>query len=235
MVTACSSRSSSYGNLRLPGLSVMAIQTTELIALDTGSLMAELIFGSIDGIFSVLGIIAAGGAAGLMGLQIFTTGIGGAAAGALSVFAATYLSQTTERKTRLLNAWENSKNLRARKSSNGNSQKRVPTKKEHAMFHSLLSKVHRRALLSGLVTSGTSSIASLALLLPLVLIAQSYSVPVSNLLGIILLSFLGAFRGMSLKQSAAKSAIKMVILGVVIIVASRILGNYVETVFLNHP
>jgi len=34
-----------------------------------------------------------------------------------------------------------------------------------------------------------------------------------------------------LKQSAAKSAIKMVILGVVIIVASRILGNYVETAF----
>jgi len=27
----------------------------------------------------------------------------------------------------------------------------------------------------------------------------------------------------------------MVILGVVIIVASRILGNYVETAFLNHP
>ncbi len=213
----------------------MAIQTTELIALDTGSVMAELVFGSIDGIFSVLGIIAAGGAAALTNLQIFTTGMGGAAAGALSVFAATYLSETTEKKTRLLNAWENSKSLRARKSSNGNSQRRVPTKKEHALFHSLLSKVHRRALLSGLVTSGTSSIASLALLLPLVLIAQSYSVSVSILLGITLLSFLGAFRGASLKQSAAKSAIKMVILGVVIIVASRILGNYVETAFLNHP
>src|SRR5437879_7468218 len=213
----------------------MAIQTTELIALASGSVMADLVLRSIDGIFSVLGIIAAGGAALLTSLQVFTTGIGGAAAGALSVFAATYLSQTTEKKTRLLNAWENSKNLRARKSSNGNSQKRVPTKKEHAMFHSLLSKVHRRALLSGIVTSGTSSIASLALLLPLVLLTQAYSVPVSNLLGIILLSFLGAFRGASLKQSAAKSAIKMVILGVVIIVASRILGNYVETVFLNHP
>src|SRR5438445_334497 len=97
-------------------------------------------------------------------------------------------------KTRLLNAWENSKNLRARKSSNGNSQKRVPTKKEHAMFHSLLSKVHRRALLSGLVTSGTSSIASLALLLPLVLIAQPYSVSVSILLAITLLSLLRVFR-----------------------------------------
>src|SRR5207237_8020941 len=97
------------------------------------------------------------------------------------------------------------------------------------MFHSLLSKVHRRALLSGLVTSGTSSVASLALLLPLVLIAQSYSVSVSILLGITLLSFLGAFRGASLKQSAATSAIKIVILGVVIIVASRMLGNYVAT------
>src|SRR5207237_533473 len=168
----------SYCALRLLGLSVMAIQTTELIALDTGSVMAELVFGSIDGIFSVLGIIAAGGAALLTNLQIFTTGMGGAAAGALSVFAATYLSETTEKK--------------------------------HALFHSLLSKVHRRALLSGLVTSGTSSVASLALLLPLVLIAQSYSVSVSILLGITLLSFLGAFRGASLKQSAAKSAIKMV-------------------------
>src|SRR5438046_10245189 len=97
----------------------MAIQTTELIALDTGSVMAELVFGSIDCIFSVLGIIAAGGAALLTNLQIFTTGMGGAAAGALSVFAATYLSETTEKKTRLLNAWENSKNLRVRKSSNG--------------------------------------------------------------------------------------------------------------------
>src|SRR5207245_7592181 len=123
----------------------MAIQTTELIALDTGSVMAELVFGSIDGIFSGLGIIAAGGAALLTNLQIFTTGMGGAAAGALSVFAATYLSETTEKKTRLLNAWENSKNLRPRKSSNGNSQKRVPTKKEHAMFHSLLSKEIGRA------------------------------------------------------------------------------------------
>src|SRR5438128_11807130 len=172
----------------------MVIQTTVLITLDTCSVKAELVFGSIDGIFSVFGIIAAGRAALLTNLQIFTTGMGGAAAGALSVFAATYLSETTEKKTRLLNAWENSKNLRPRESSNGNSQKRVPTKKEHAIFHSLLSKVHRRALLSGLVTSGTSSIASLALLLPLVLIAQSYSVSVSILLGITLLFFLCAFR-----------------------------------------
>src|SRR5207244_12461371 len=126
----------------------MAIQTTELIALDTGSLMAELIFGSIDGIFSVLGIIAAGGAAALTNLQICTTGMGGAAAGALSVLAATYLSEPTEKKTRLLNAWENSKNLRPRKSSNGNSQKRVPTKEEHAMFHSRRSQVHGRTRLA---------------------------------------------------------------------------------------
>src|SRR2546428_14102655 len=126
-----------------------------------------------------MGIIRGGGAGFLTDVQIFTAGRGGATAGALSVFAATYLSEATEKKTRLLNAWENSKNLRARKSSNGNSQRRVPTKKEHALFHSLLSKVHRRALLSGLVTSGTSSIASLALLLPLVLISQSYSVPAS--------------------------------------------------------
>src|SRR5438093_2766696 len=168
----------------------MAIQTTELIALDTGSVMAELVFGSIDGIFSVLGIIAAGGAALLTNLQIFTTGMGGAAAGALSVFAATYLSETTEKRTRLLNAWENSKNLRARKSSNGNSQRRVPTKKEHAMFHTLLSKVHRRARLSGLVTSGTSSIASLALLLPLVLFSKDSTVHVSFILDVDLLYFL---------------------------------------------
>src|SRR5438105_15361641 len=89
------------------GLSVMAIQTTELIALDTGSLMAELVFGSIDGIFSVLGIIAAGGAAALTNLQIFTTGVGGAAAGALSGFAATYICQTTETMTRFIHALEN--------------------------------------------------------------------------------------------------------------------------------
>src|SRR2546422_8170054 len=89
----------------------MAIQTTELIALDTGSVMAELVFGSIDGIFSVLGIIAAGGAALLTNLQIFTTGMGGAAAGALSVFAATYLSETTGRKLLSSMAWENPKNL----------------------------------------------------------------------------------------------------------------------------
>jgi predicted membrane protein (TIGR00267 family) len=176
-----------------------------------------------------LGIIAAAGAAALSTQQIFTTGLGGAAAGALSVFAATYLSQTTEKKTRILNAWENSKSLMARKARNDNGQRRVPTKKEHAKFHSLLAKVHRRALLSGLVTSSTSSLASLALLLPLVLVSESSAVSASILIGIFLLSFMGAFRGVTLKQSAAKSAIKMVVLGVIIIVASRLLGSYVQT------
>jgi len=176
-----------------------------------------------------LGIIAAAAAASLNPEQIFTTGLGGAAAGALSVFAATYLSQTTEKKTRLLNAWENSKNLMARKTRGDNGQKRVPTKKEHAKFHSLLAKVHRRALLSGLVTSSTSSLASLALLLPLVLVDKSFAVSASILIGIFLLSFMGAFRGVTLKQSAAKAAIKMVVIGVIIIVASRVLGGYVQT------
>src|SRR5207245_8973958 len=115
----------------------MAIQTTELIALDSWSLMAELVFGSIDGIFSVLGIIAAGGAAALTNLQIFTTGMGGAAAGALSVFAATYLSETTEKTARLLNAWENSKNLRPGKCSNVNSERRDTTEQEHALLSRL--------------------------------------------------------------------------------------------------
>jgi VIT1/CCC1 family predicted Fe2+/Mn2+ transporter len=40
---------------------------------------------------------------------------------------------------------------------------------------------------------------------------------------------MGAFRGITLKQSAAKSAIKMVVLGVIIIVASRLLGSYVQS------
>jgi len=212
----------------------LAIQTTELIALDTSSVAAELVFGSIDGIFSVLGIIAAGGSAALTSVQIFATGLGGAAAGALSVFAATYLSQTTEKKTRLLNAWESSKNA-LRKTKDANGQRREPTKKDHAKFHEMLSRVHRRALLSGFVTSMTSSMASLALLLPLVLLTVSYSVSVSILAGIGLLSLLGAFRGVTLKQSAAKSAIKMVILGVIIIIAARILGTWVQTLLLPTP
>ena len=213
----------------------MAIQTTELIALDTSSVSAELVFGSIDGIFSVLGIIAAGSSAALKPLQIFATGLGGAAAGALSVFAATYLSQTTEKKTKLLNAWETSKNA-LRRSRDSNGQKREPTKREHAKFHEMLSKVHRRALLSGLVTSVTSSLASFALLLPLVLLTDpSSSVPVSILTGLGLLSLMGAFRGVTLKQSAAKSAIKMIVLGVIIIVASNFLGTYVQSLLKPIP
>jgi predicted membrane protein (TIGR00267 family) len=178
-----------------------------------------------------LGIIAAAAAAALNPQQIFTTGIGGAAAGALSVFAATYLSQTTEKKTRLLNAWENSKNQMARKARIDGSQRRVPTKKDHAKFHSLLAKVHRRALLSGLVTSLTSSFASLALLLPLLLLSRDVSVSASILIGMFLLSFMGAFRGVTLRQSAAKSAIKMIVLGVVIIFVSQVLGSYVQKLF----
>ena len=174
----------------------------------------------------MLGIIAAGASAGLSSLQVFATGLGGAAAGALSVFAATYLSQTTEKKTRLLNAWENARKVSPRKSRNGNDQLREPTKKEHKRFHELLSRVHRRAMLSGLVTSTTSTLASLVLLIPLVLLSQ-FSPAISILSGILLLSVMGAFRGITLKQSAAKSAIKMVVLGVVIIVASNFLGTYV--------
>jgi predicted membrane protein (TIGR00267 family) len=194
--------------------------------------VAEVVFGSIDGIFSVLGIIAAGAAAGLSTLEMFATGLGGATAGALSVFAAMYLSQTTEKKTRLLAAWEKSRKTGIRKSRSGNGQVREPTKKEHKIFHELLSRIHRRALVSGLVTATTSTLASLALLAPLVLVAQpysTYSATISTMTGIILLSIMGAFRGMTLKQSAAKSAIKMVILGVIIIVSCRVLGTYVET------
>lgn len=186
-------------------------------------------FGSIDGIFSVLGIIAAGASLGLNSIQVFGTGLGGAAAGALSVFAATYLSQTTEKKTRLLTAWENARKIGTKKSRNGNDLLRQPSRREHKRFHELLSRVHRRALLSGLVTSTTSTFASLALLLPLVLLSQ-FSPSISIITGIFLLSMLGAFRGMTLKQSAAKSAIKMVVLGVVIIVASNVLGSYVQTI-----
>ena len=191
-----------------------------------------MVFGSIDGIFSVLGIIAAGASAALTSLQIFATGLGGAAAGALSVFAATYLSQTTEKKTRLMAAWENSKRIAARKARMGNpgtNQAKEPTKKEHKRFHELLSRVHRRALLSGLVTSTTSTVASLTLLLPLVMLSQFYSTSTSIITGIFLLAMLGAFRGVTLKQSASKSAIKMVVLGIVIIIASRVLGAYVQT------
>ena len=127
-----------------------------------------------------------------------------------------------------MNAWESSKNV-LRRSRDSNGQRREPTKREHAKFHEMLSKVHRRALVSGLVTSSTSAFASLALLLPLLFIVDTYSVTTSILVGVGLLALMGAFRGMTLKQSAAKSAIKMVILGVIIIVASRILGTWVES------
>ncbi len=180
----------------------------------------------------MLGIIAVAASASLSTLQILTTGLGGAAAGALSVFAATYLSETTEKKTRLLEAWENSKTAASKKSRSVDGRKRVPTKKEHAHLHRLLAKTNRRAVLSGLVTSSTSIMASLALLIPLVLLSQDYSVTASIIIGIVLLSLLGAFRGIALKQSAVKSAIKMVILGVVIIVASRSLGTYVQKLIL---
>src|SRR6058998_4142754 len=132
----------------------MAIQTTELIALDTGSVMAELVFGSIDGIFSVLGIIAAGGAAALTNLQIFTTGMGGAVAGALSVFAATYLSETTEKKTRLLDALDQANRQRARKAADdGRKPQRLTS--DHPKVHRLLGRINRRAVLSAIVTSFT--------------------------------------------------------------------------------
>ena len=144
------------------------------------------------------------------------------------MFAATYLSETTEKKARLLEAWENSKAVVAKKSRNGNGQRREPTKRDHARFHRLLAKTNRRAIISGFVTSGTSSLASLALLLPLVFLSQIYSVNTSIGIGIFLLSLMGAFRGVALKQSAAKSAIKMVILGIIIIFASRLLGAYVQ-------
>ena len=193
-----------------------------------------MVFGSIDGIFSVLGIIAAGSSAGLTGLPLFATGLGGATAGALSVFAAMYLSQTTEKKTRLLAAWENSRKIGGKKARNGNDVLRQPSKKEHKRFHELLSRVHRRALLAGLVTSTTSTLASLALLLPLVFLS-AFSPAVSILTGIMLLATMGAFRGVTLKQSAAKSAIKMIVLGVVIIVASNVLGSYVQTLLRPHP
>lgn len=205
----------------------MAIQITELFG-EYGSLAAEVVFGSIDGIFSVLGIIAAGGAAGISNVQILVTGLGGAAAGALSVFAATYFSETTEKKTRLMSAWEKSKKVMARKArANSDGHSKEPTKKDHAKFHELLSLVHRRALLSGLVTSATSCFASLVLLLPFILLSQFYSSSTAIITGIFLLSLMGAFRGMTLKQSPAKSAIKMVVLGVIIIIASRALGSYV--------
>ncbi len=73
---------------------------------------------------------------------------------------------------------------------------------------------------------------SLVLLLPLILLSPIFSVTASMMLGIFLLVLLGAFRGLALKQSAAKSAAKMVVLGIAIILLSRSLGTYVEQSFL---
>ncbi len=76
---------------------------------------------------------------------------------------------------------------------------------------------------------------SLILLLPLILLSPDIAVGGSTLLGIILLFLLGAIRGVALKQSGAKSAAKMVFLGIAIILLSRSLGGYVEQFFLRQP
>ena len=183
-------------------------------------------FGSIDGLFSVLGIIAAAGSAALLPAEIFTTGMGGAIAGALSVFAATYLAETHEKKTRLLEALEESNRKRARV-ANGNKKKPTPLTTKHPKVSQLLGIINRRAFASGLVTATTSGFASLLLLLPLVILPQPYSVTGSIVIGVGLLFLLGAFRGVALKQSPATSAIKMVVLGVIVILASQSLGGFV--------
>ena len=206
----------------------MAVQSTELVVQETGSRGAELVFGSIDGLFSVLGIISAAGSAALIPVQIFATGVGGAVAGALSVFAATYLSETHEKKTRLLEAIIRTNRQRS-KQTNSNKKKPVPLTTDHPRVHRLLGKINRRALLSGVVTAITSALASLVLLFPLVLLPQTYAVTASMIIGVLLLFLLGAFRGVTLKQSAVKSAVKMVILGILVILASKMLGSYVLT------
>lgn len=204
----------------------MAVQSTELLVEETGSRGAELVFGSIDGLFSVLGIISAAGSAALIPVQIFATGVGGAVAGALSVFAATYLSETHEKKTQLLEAITRTNRQRSRQ-TNGNKKKPLPLTTEHPKVHRLLGKINRRALGSGIVTAITSALASLVLLFPLVLFPETYSVTASIVIGVMMLFLLGAFRGITLKQSAAKAAVKMVVLGILVILASRILGSYV--------
>ncbi|TMI13978.1 hypothetical protein E6H35_05695 [Candidatus Bathyarchaeota archaeon] len=152
--------------------------------------------------------------------------MGGAVAGALSVFAATYLSETHEKKTQLLEAITRTNRQRSRQ-TNGNKKKPVPLTTEHPKIHRLLGKINRRALGSGIVTAITSALASLVLLLPLVLFPETYAVTASIVIGVILLFLLGAFRGVTLKQSAAKSAMKMVVLGILVILASKVLGSYV--------
>jgi predicted membrane protein (TIGR00267 family) len=204
----------------------LAVQSTELVVEETGSRGAELVFGSIDGLFSVLGIISAAGSASLIPVQIFATGVGGAVAGALSVFAAVYLSETHEKKTQLLEAITRTNRQRSRQ-TNGNKKKPIPLTTEHPKVHRLLGKINRRALGSGIVTAITSALASLVLLFPLVLFPQTYAVTASIVIGVMMLFLLGAFRGITLKQSAAKSAMKMVILGILVILASKLLGSYV--------
>lgn len=204
----------------------MAIQSTELVVHETGSRAAELVFGSIDGLFSVLGIIAAGSTE-LVPVQIFTTGLGGAVAGALSVFAATYLSETTEKKTRLLEAMEQANRQRTRRVNSSSKRKPAPLTTSHPRVHHLLGRISRRALMSGIVTAFTSALASLVLLLPLVLLPIEYAVNSSIVIGVLLLLLLGGFRGVALKQSAAKSALKMVVLGIIVILASKSIGGFV--------
>ena len=174
----------------------------------------------------MLGIIAAAGSAELLAPQIFATGIGGAVAGALSVFAATYLSETTEKKTRLLDALDQANRQRARKAADdGRKPQRLTS--DHPKVHRLVGRINRRAVLSAIVTSFTSALASLALLLPLVLLPASYSVNASMVIGLLLLLGLGASRGAILKQPAGKSGLKMVLLGLLVILASKYLGAYV--------
>jgi predicted membrane protein (TIGR00267 family) len=154
--------------------------------------------------------------------------VGGAVAGALSVFAATYLSETHEKKTQLLEAIRHTNRQRSRQ-SNGGKKKPALLTTDHPKVSRLLGRINRRALGSGIVTAITSALASLVLLFPLVVFPQTYAVTASTFIGVVLLFLLGAFRGVTLKQSAAKSAVKMVILGILVILASKILGSYVLT------
>lgn len=205
---------------------MLGVQSTELVVHEAGSRSAELIFGSLDGLFSVLGIIAAAGSAQLLAPQIFATGLGGAIAGALSVFAATYLSETTEKRTRLLEALDMTNRQRARRAADdGKRQMRLTP--DHPKVHRLLGRINRRAVVSAIVTSFTSGLSSLALLLPLLLLPSSYSVNAAMGIGVLMLLVLGASRGVILKQPAGKSGFKMVLLGLVIILASKYLGAYV--------
>src|SRR3989442_1608931 len=157
---------------------------------------------------------------------IFERGVGEADGKAVSFFAATYLAETHEKKTGLLEAITRTNRQRSRQ-TNGNKKKPAPLTTEHPKIHRLLGKINRRALGSGIVSAITSALASLVLLLPLVLFPDTYAVTASIVIGVLLLFLLGAFRGVTLKQSAAKSALKMVILGILVILASKVLGSYV--------